>query len=71
MRPNNTLLKIGEALDNREKGSVVSQDLGKAFETIYLYLLLQKAKANKVLRISLGSSHCMRLLVLEQLIKIK
>ena len=34
MRPNYTLLKLGEALDKREKGSVVSQDLGKAFDTI-------------------------------------
>ena len=30
MRPNYTLLKLGEALDKREKGFVVSQDLGKA-----------------------------------------
>ena len=34
MRPNYTLLKLGEALDKREKGSVVSQDLGRAFDTI-------------------------------------
>ena len=34
MRPNYTLLKLGEAFDKREKGSVVSQDLGKAFATI-------------------------------------
>ena len=26
--------QLGEALDNREKGPVVSQDLGKAFDTI-------------------------------------
>ena len=49
MRPNHTLLKIGEALDNTQKGSVVSQDLGKTLDTIYLHLLLQKAKAYKVL----------------------
>ena len=49
MRPNYTLLKIGEALDKSEKGSAVSQDLGKAFDTICLNLLLQKPKAYKVL----------------------
>ena len=49
MQPNYTLLKIGEALDNSEKGSVVSKDLGKAFDTICLDLLLQKPKPNKVL----------------------
>ena len=50
MRPNYALLKIGEALDKSEKGSAVSQDLGKAFDTISLNLLLQKPKAYKVLR---------------------
>ena len=49
MQPNDTLLKIGKALENREKGSAVSQDLGKAFDTICLHLLLQKPKAYKVL----------------------
>ena len=49
VRPNYTLQKIGEALDNREKGSVVSQNLGRAFDTICLHLLLQKPKAYKVL----------------------
>ena len=49
MRPNYTLVKIGEALDKREKGFAVSQDLGKAFDTICLHLLLQKPKAYKVL----------------------
>ena len=34
MGPNYTLLKLGEALDKREKSCVVSQDLGKAFDTI-------------------------------------
>ena len=48
MRPNYTLLKTGEALDKSEKGSAVSQDLGKAFNTICLNLLLQKPKAYKV-----------------------
>ena len=48
VRPNYTLLKIGEALDKREKGSGVSQDFGKAFNTICLHLLLQKPKAYKV-----------------------
>ena len=47
--PYYTLLKIGEALDKSEKGSAVSQDLGKAFDTISLNLLLQKPKAYKVL----------------------
>ena len=49
MRPNYTLLKIGEALDNRQKGSAVSQDLWKAFDTICLHLLVQKPKAYTVL----------------------
>ena len=49
MRPNYTLLKIGEALDKREKGSAVSQELGKAFDTICLHLVLQKLEAYKVL----------------------
>ena len=49
MRPNHTFLKIGEALDDRRKGSAVSQDLGKTLDTIYPHLLLQKAKAYKVL----------------------
>ena len=47
--PNNTLQKIGEDLDKKEKGSVVSQDMGKAFDTICLNLLLHKQKAYKVL----------------------
>ena len=49
MRPNYTLLKIGEDLEKREKGSAVSQDLGKAFNNICLNLLLQKPKGYKVL----------------------
>ena len=49
MRPNYTLLKIEEALDNREKDSAVSQNLGKKFETICIRLLLQKPKAYNVL----------------------
>ena len=48
MRPNYTLLKIGEALDKSEKSSAVSHYLGKAFDTICLNLLLQKPKAYKV-----------------------
>ena len=47
--PNYTLLKNGEALNKREKGSAVSQDLGKAFDTICLHLLLQHPKKHKVL----------------------
>ena len=49
VRPNYTLLKSGEALDKREKGSAVSHDLEKAFDTICLHFLLQKPKAYKVL----------------------
>ena len=49
VRPNYTLLKFGEALDKRVTASAVSQDLGKAFDTICLHLLLQKPKAYKVL----------------------
>ena len=49
VRPNYTLLKIGEALDKGVTGSVVSQDLGKAFDTICLHLLLQKPNVYKVL----------------------
>ena len=44
VRPNYTLLEIGEALDKRVTGSVVSQDLGMAFDTICLHLLLQEPK---------------------------
>ena len=49
VQTNYTLLKIGEALDKREKGSAMSQDLGKAFDTICLHFLLQKPKSYKVL----------------------
>ena len=57
MQPNYTLLKIGEALDKSEKGSAVSQDLGKAFNTICLNLLLQKPKSYKVLGSLLDVNH--------------
>ena len=49
VRPNYTLLKIGEALDKRVTVSVVSQDLGMAFDTICLHPFLQEPKAYKVL----------------------
>ena len=49
VRPNYTKLKSEEALDKTVTGSAVSQDLGKAFDTICLHLLLQKPKAYKVL----------------------
>ena len=45
VRPNYTLLKTEEDLDKRETGTVVSQYLGKAFDTICLHLLLKKPKA--------------------------
>ena len=40
-----------------KKGSAVSQDLGKAFNTICLNLLLQKPKSYKVLGSLLDVNH--------------
>ena len=57
VRPNYTLMKIGEALDKRVTASAVTQDLGKAFNTICPQLLLQKPKAYKVLGSLLEANH--------------